>query len=271
MVDRESRTLLTTNKTFCIPNFLESAEMLEWAGVSFGEEDTYKLSKAMKRLAVMSGASRLNFFGKVFGTKKDYWVIMGALEGAEEVPTDKTIEKRGEGVNKTVFWVTDNLLNDWVQLPDLKPEHIKCARNIKHIFTGDLNESICSNPAFPGKERHLLRAQLARIAHAAMIVPKGLFELDEETNEMKFAEDFTMPATDELKSLETWGNLHPIILKAGRTTHFAPTGMEEEERDALLESLNEKDPTQERFRALNEHTPMPGLEFSWLSKVVGDQ
>lgn len=217
--------------------------MLEWAGVSFGEEDTYKISKAMKRLAVMSGASRLIFFGKIFGTKKDYWVISGELDGAEEKLTDLTVEKRGEGVNKSVFWVTDNLLHDWIQLPDLKPEHVKCARLIKHVFTGDLNAAINSNPAFPGKERHLLRAQLARIAHATMIIPKGLFEIDEETNEMKFAEDFSMPATDELKSLDTWGNLHPIILKAGRTTHYAPSGMEDEERDALLESLNEKDPS----------------------------
>ena len=25
------------------------------------------------------------------------------------------------------------------------------------------------------------------------------------------------------------------------------------------------------FRAINEHTPMQGLEFSWISRVVGDQ
>jgi len=245
--------------------------MLEWAGVCFGEEDTYKLSKAMKRLAVMSGATSLIFFGKIFGTHHDYWVISGELAGAEEESKDKTVEKRGVDVNSSVFWVTDNLLNDWIQLPDCKPEHIKCARQIKYVFSGNLNAELGTNPPFPGKERHLLRAQLARIAHAAMIIPKGLFEIDEDTNEMKFAEEFAMPATDELKSLETWGNLHPIILKAGRTTHYAPAGMEDEEREALLETLAERDPTQERFRALAENTPMPGLEFSWLSKIVGDQ
>jgi hypothetical protein len=31
-----------------MPNFIEEAEMLEWAGVSFGEEDTYRLSKSIK-------------------------------------------------------------------------------------------------------------------------------------------------------------------------------------------------------------------------------
>jgi len=65
-----------------------------------------------------------------------------------------------------------------------------CARKIKHIFTGDLNATFHSNPSFPGKERHLLRAQLARIFAATAIVPKGLFEIDEETQQMKFAEEF---------------------------------------------------------------------------------
>jgi hypothetical protein len=84
-------------------------------------------------------------------------------------------------VNRLVYWVSTNLLSDWVQLPDARPEHIIAARKIKHVFSGDLNATFSSNPAFPGKERHLLRAQLARIFHATSIVPAGLFEIDEET------------------------------------------------------------------------------------------
>lgn len=33
--------------------------MLEWAGVNFGEDFTYMLQKSMKRLAVLSGATKL--------------------------------------------------------------------------------------------------------------------------------------------------------------------------------------------------------------------
>jgi radial spoke head protein 4A len=51
---------------------------------------------------------------------------------------------------------------------------------IKHIFTGNLNATIDSNPTFPGKERHFLRAQIARITHGTVIIPKGLYEFDEE-------------------------------------------------------------------------------------------
>jgi len=102
--------------------------MLEWAGISFGQENTIRLQKSVKRLAAMSGAEALRFAGKIFGTSQDYWIAIGRLPQAEEDSKDATAEPRGKGVNETVFWVTDNLLNDWIQLPDACPHHLKCAR-----------------------------------------------------------------------------------------------------------------------------------------------
>ena len=92
-------------------------------------------------------------------------------------------EERGKGANAAVFWVTHDLVDDWIQLPEATPEHIQCARMMVRTLTGNLNSKIDSCPPFPGKERHLLRAQIARIQHATEICPKGLFEVDEETNE----------------------------------------------------------------------------------------
>jgi len=40
------------------------------------------------------------------------------------------------------------------------------------------------------------------------MAPKGLYEFDDELNQEKFAEEFTVPGTEELKSLETWGHRH---------------------------------------------------------------
>lgn len=79
-----------------------------------------------------------------------------------------------------------------------------------------------------------------------------------------------MPGTEELKSLETWGHKHPIILKAGRCSHIAPVGMGEEEKEEYLGKLAEEDKVEERYRALNEDTPIPGLETAWISKLCGD-
>jgi radial spoke head protein 4/6 len=85
MVSKNDRGLLSREKKFVIPNFDEEAEMLEWAGISFGEEDTFRLSKSIKRLAVMSGADRVRFVGKMYGTKQDYWICSGSMAGADEL------------------------------------------------------------------------------------------------------------------------------------------------------------------------------------------
>lgn len=72
----------------------------------------------------------------------------------------------------------------------MSPIHLTIAKLIKHIFTGNLNASIDSNPPFPGKERHLLRAQIARITHATVIFPKGLYEYDDESGKEKQSDEF---------------------------------------------------------------------------------
>lgn len=272
-MSKADKKLLTKDKMFVIPNFAEEAEMLEWAGISFGEENTLRLQKSIKRLAIMSGADSLRFVGKIFGTKCDYWIAAGRLNQAEEASADASVEPRGTGVNSLVYWVTDNLLNDWIQLPDCKPEWICQARMIKHIFTGDLNARVDSNPVFSGCERHLLRATIARIFCATAIVPAKMFTFDDETNEMKFDEEFVMGDTDTLKALTEWGNLHQIILKAGRTTLLQPPADPNDpefDPEAALAAAQEADPTVDRFRDIEQHDPIHEGQPAWISKVVGD-
>lgn len=115
-----------------------------------------------------------------------------------------------------------------------------------------------------------MRAQIARIFAATNIAPKGLFEISEETNEMKFTEEFTIPQTEELRNLETWCNVEQSILKVGRTTHISSLGKSAEEAEEELNKLNDEDKADERFRGINEHTPVVGMETAWVSKVAGD-
>lgn len=67
-----------------------------------------------------------------------------------------------------------------------------------------------------------------------------------------------------------WGHKHPNLLKAGRCSHIAPEGLNEEGVDAYMEKIAEEDKVEERYRAVQEDTPYPGLETAWLSKIVGD-
>jgi len=54
--------------------------------------------------------------------------------------------------------VTTNILGKWTRLPDLLPSDITAAREIKVLFTGDLERKIYTNPFFFGQEKHYLRA-----------------------------------------------------------------------------------------------------------------
>ena len=107
-----------------------------------------------------SGAGFIRFFGKINGTEKDYFVAEGSLEAGEEDGGEKPagFDARGTGVNKFVYWVTDNLLEKWTKLPDIGPKDIQAAREIKVLLSGDLERPIFTNPFFDKKEKHFLRA-----------------------------------------------------------------------------------------------------------------
>lgn len=84
---------------------------------------------------------------------------------------------------------------------------------VKTCMTGNLNAEVQNcYPRFPGKERHFLRAQLARIFHATALSPKGLFEMTEEEgekSEVKVTEEFPFPTAEELRDPAAWGNTLP--------------------------------------------------------------
>ena len=74
-----------------------------------------------------------------------------------------------------------------------------------------------------------------------------------------------------MKAIEAWSNLHPLILKSGRTTHIVPEGLDGEDAEAELQRLNEVDkPIEEPFRAISDHEKVEGFEGAWISKIVGD-
>ena len=84
------------------------------------------------------------------------------------------------------------------------------------------------------------------------------------------AEEPPVLGVEEAKSLEAWGHQQPIILKTGRTSHMPPVGMAEGEQEEYLAKQAEEDKVEERFRAIQEDTPIAPLEFAWISKVCGD-
>ena len=68
------------------------------------------------------------------------------------------------------------MLGDWQKLPDVQYKDIVEARSLKKVLTGNLDAPISGYPFFSGKERNYLRAQIARITAATVIVPAGLLQ-----------------------------------------------------------------------------------------------
>jgi len=98
--------------------------MLELAGVGWSENGSFLIQKSLKRLAKVTGAQSLKFFGKILCTANDYYVAQGVLSEAEETSKNTIQEPRGVGANQSVFWVTHDLRGDWIQLPDVQPQQI---------------------------------------------------------------------------------------------------------------------------------------------------
>ena len=70
---------------------------------------------------------------------------------------------------------------------------------------------------------------MARIQHATEIVPKGVYELDEETNQLKMADELPPLSVTDLNTLENWAHLPKCVLDVGRCSLYKRPGMTEEE------------------------------------------
>jgi len=68
----------------------------------------------------------------------------------DEGEKDPKLEDKGVGVNENQYWVSQDSLSEWVKLPDLSYKEIIASRQIKVLFTGDLNRKIYTNPFFDG-------------------------------------------------------------------------------------------------------------------------
>lgn len=115
----------------------------------------------LKKLAKEVESCR--FFGKILGTEQDYYIAECKLqEGAEAeeegVERDPDFEPNGSGVNTNTYFVTHSTMGEWKRLPDVSPAEIKAARQVKVLFSGDLERDIFTNPFFFGKEKIYLRA-----------------------------------------------------------------------------------------------------------------
>jgi radial spoke head protein 4/6 len=147
------------------------------------------------------------------GTEKDYYVVEGSAPAAEDgVDRGAAFEPRGTGINQFAYWVSTSPEGPWEPLDDCEPVDLEQARSFKVAFTGCLDREIITNPFYFKKERHYLRAQIARITQTCKLMPANVYRLKEDDPtdvEENIPEDgdnpvAPVPTTDQMVHLSAW-------------------------------------------------------------------
>jgi len=284
-----------------VPNVTAELDLTKWAGFGFSAADVQALSCSFMHLAGKEGIEQVRFWGKILGQKADYIVAEGKFAGEQPEVTDEEKAEGGmekempgeQGMNFYTYWVTTTIYataDDWVMLPLAKPAQVVASRKVKKILTGDLNAPVVTQPYFPGKEDHLLRAMIADISSNTILAPAGKFVKPEggegddarvvqEASEADPEKPFVMPPAKQLVSLDAWVHSRENILGSGKTVGvdkdaaIAAAGDEPEaiaQATRLVEETLKNDPFIDPLLPVSMDKPPEGMTTSWSVTRVCD-
>ncbi|XP_045776181.1 radial spoke head protein 4 homolog A isoform X2 [Maniola jurtina] len=255
-----------------IADLIEHNYYFREGGYGLPDSECYALYVALNMLAIKEPVAAVRFFGKIFGTRMNYYVA----------EADLTIEELDRRIR--VYYVCNLPGEPWIGLPDVTPAQIRVARLTVRCMTGDLDAEVLTFPPFEGTERNYLRAQIARIAASTSISPQGFYtfgsgeeeediDLEEGAGDLVFNPNpFYQGHTlkDLLDpNLTYWVHHGRYILKQGRTLWWNPNavmeeGVEEEEDEGPPPIPPESGPA--LFTPLSEDVRIEGLN-SWSARV----
>jgi len=233
-----------------VQDWAADSAMLEWAGVSFGEKESHRLSLSLKHLAGSAGASDLRLWGKITGSQSDYYIAEGNTADDVADADKNTMDfyaceaVAGEGyrigANSHSYWVCSYAGGEWTKLPEVTCNQIVVSRALRKMFTGSLDAAVNGYPSFPGTEKNYLRAIIARISSDTVIVPDSVFtaglpegvEAEDEQGLMIMANeemDSEVRAPEDVADPATWVHMELGLNKIGRATPLpAPENPDEE-------------------------------------------
>jgi len=215
-------------------NMVADASLFAAVGAGLGQTEMYKVMMAAKKLGedAEKELATVRFFGKIFGTGGDYYVFESTLKSPPAAPepeegADLSIAppEFGSGTNAWTYFVCSYLGGPFTMLPDVTPQQVTAARQLKKFMTGDLSAEVSAYPVFPGTEASFLRAQIARIAAATVLCPSGFFSVGEDGVSLEKVEEFTPAAASEL----SWCHRYQHVKAQGRCELYVPPPPEGEE------------------------------------------
>ena len=113
---------LVTNINF-VPDYLDLFQKFSFCGISLGNKESLLLTNSLRNLSSTLSGGSVTFFGKIYGTKKDYYIAEGTdIDPASDANYENDMEKRKEdGFNRNVYFVTNDLCEKWVDGAKLVP------------------------------------------------------------------------------------------------------------------------------------------------------
>lgn len=245
-----------------VENLMAKARLLDTVGISLGKIEWLKVKKALESL-VTKEVLVIKFWGKIYGKYNDYYIIQMERKENKSLITKYSPNKPDPsgivGANQYLFYASNHLLENWIELPEVSGEQIKISRLFKYLFSGNLSAKVDSFVPFPGNEAHLLKCCILRIMHSTSIVPDGYLEIKQidkslETYGIELSdkitqvkEDFTLTSTnEEMSAPERWVHQYAYISDKGKIIDIVP----EESPPARLQTIAQ-DKRKYNFKCLN--------------------
>jgi radial spoke head protein 4A len=245
-----------------LPDIMANAELLEWAGLNIGKEETYKLLLSIQEFLKVQNeqepVKNVRYFGKIFGTQADYHVVEAQFTESPEVEVDESLrmEQPGEGANQYVYFVTTSLEGKWTQLPHVLPKQVQLARQMRRYFTGDLKAPVLGFPRFPWGEASYLRAQIARIASSTTISPAGWYIPEEDAddeNAIVVDPEYSGAQVQDIAKRDGWVHHRPYLRnKQNRVAVYVEPERDEDEEEEAPEEEEEEEEVPSALKSVDE-------------------
>ncbi|KAI8909826.1 radial spokehead-like protein [Gorgonomyces haynaldii] len=279
-----------------IPDILDLSNLWQWAGISFGQENTFVLFLSIKKLVEEKQLKSVRLWGRIQGLHKDYLIVEAELKDGvqdeEDAIVNKPLQRPDQdekkknltrelrtGVNRYIYYTCNKIGDKWQRLPDVVPELLQVSRKIYKYFTGHLDQKINSYPHFWGTEADYLRCQIARISASTVLSPTGYYMPDGEDGgdeegpqAIIVNPEFEGFANDQLANIANWCHHVQYILPQGRAVWENPQAKPEGEEQEQEEEEEEEQPEIEPEQGPQLLTPIANDEAhgtlpSWSAKL----
>jgi len=74
LTKKEGEEVTPVTQVGFVPEYYNLFQIFEWLGISIGEKESYLLTNSLRNLANQKNLPNVTFWGKIYGTEKDYFI-----------------------------------------------------------------------------------------------------------------------------------------------------------------------------------------------------